>query len=92
MKEDEEPTPEPVKPTKAEKKVTIDVPATAAGDDGFTSVGKGGKAAEVDDKPILVRLREVLENRGKKVTRRQTVMGCHLEMNRTNISQWTLPR
>ncbi|SAM04062.1 hypothetical protein [Absidia glauca] len=70
MKEEEEPTPEPVKP-KAEKKVTIDVPAATAGDDGFTSVGKGGKAAEVDDKPILVRLREVLESRGKKNTDRE---------------------
>jgi translation initiation factor 3 subunit C len=78
MKEDEEPTPEPVKP-KAEKKVTIDAPAATAGDDGFTSVGKGGKAAEVDDKPILVRLREVLESRGKKVTRQKTVIGPHLE-------------
>jgi translation initiation factor 3 subunit C len=68
MKEDEEPaTPEPVKATKASDETTTTT-TTSATDDGFTSVGKSGKAvAEVDDKPILVRLREVLESRGKKV-------------------------
>ncbi|KAI8341430.1 eukaryotic translation initiation factor 3 subunit 8 N-terminus-domain-containing protein [Chlamydoabsidia padenii] len=72
MKEDEEPVTESVKPTKTEKTVTIDPAATIGADDGFTSVGKSGKVvAEVDDKPVLVRLREVLENRGKKNTDRE---------------------
>ncbi|ORZ22434.1 eukaryotic translation initiation factor 3 subunit 8 N-terminus-domain-containing protein [Absidia repens] len=72
MKEDEETAePEPVKSKKIEKPVTIDVSPATDADDGFTSVGKGGKVAEVDDKPILVRLREVLENRGKKNTDRE---------------------
>jgi translation initiation factor 3 subunit C len=71
MKEDEEPaTPEPVKATKASDATatTTTTTTTTATDDGFTSVGKSGKVvAEVDDKPILVRLGEVLESRGKKV-------------------------
>ncbi|CAO3594982.1 unnamed protein product [Absidia cylindrospora] len=72
MKEDEETAePEPVKSKKIEKSATIDVSPATDADDGFTSVGKGGKVAEVDDKPILVRLREVLENRGKKNTDRE---------------------
>jgi translation initiation factor 3 subunit C len=66
MKEDES---EPTSPAKTERTMPVATASTAAagGDDGFTSVGKGGRVAEADDRPVLVRLREVLESRGKKV-------------------------
>ncbi len=42
--------------------------AAAEDDEGFSSVGKGGKAvAAVNQETLLTRLREVLESRGKKV-------------------------
>ncbi|KAI8093474.1 eukaryotic translation initiation factor 3 subunit 8 N-terminus-domain-containing protein [Halteromyces radiatus] len=88
MKEDEEPsTPEPIKSVKNERKPVInDISAASSAvvEDGFTSVGKGGKAtAEIDDKPVLLRLREVLESRGKKNTDRE---------EQTNILEGLLAR
>ncbi|ORZ20528.1 eukaryotic translation initiation factor 3 subunit 8 N-terminus-domain-containing protein [Absidia repens] len=72
MKEDEESVEsEPASPAKTERAAPVTTTTAAAGgDDGFTAVGKGGRAAEIDDRPILVRLREVLESRGKKNTDR----------------------
>ncbi|KAI8063594.1 eukaryotic translation initiation factor 3 subunit 8 N-terminus-domain-containing protein [Gongronella butleri] len=54
-------------------------PATPAvdNDDGFATVGRGGKAATpaaqeaAENKPVLVRLREIMESRGKKNTDRE---------------------
>ncbi|CAO3592125.1 unnamed protein product [Absidia cylindrospora] len=71
MKEDEEPVEsEPASPTRTERTAPVTTATAAEGDDGFTAVGKGGRAAEIDERPVLVRLREVLENRGKKNTDR----------------------
>ncbi|KAI7869875.1 eukaryotic translation initiation factor 3 subunit 8 N-terminus-domain-containing protein [Spinellus fusiger] len=70
--EEEEDVPLPVlKPGFLKKEVT---PATEdeAADDGFTSVGKSGKAVvEVTNETLLTKLRETLENRGKKNTDRE---------------------
>ncbi|SAM00896.1 hypothetical protein [Absidia glauca] len=92
MKEDEEPaTPEPVKATKASDATTTTTTTTTATDDGFTSVGKSGKAvAEVDDKPILVRLGEVLESRGKKNTDREeqaNILGSLYSKSKTSFQK-----
>ncbi|KAI8988445.1 eukaryotic translation initiation factor 3 subunit 8 N-terminus-domain-containing protein [Mycotypha africana] len=67
MKE-EEVKEEPVKPTKQEEQQTV---ATADDDEGFSSVGKGGKVtATVTPQNVLARLRDILESRGKKNTDR----------------------
>lgn len=67
MKEEEEEE-EVVEVKKTEREITpvaTSVTATEASE--FTAVGKGGKTVEVDERPVLLRLREVLESRGKKV-------------------------
>lgn len=53
------------------KKKEVPSQETVANDDGFTAVGKGGKAnIAVTTESLLTRLREVLESRGKKNTNR----------------------
>lgn len=68
MKE-EEIEEEPVTPVKKREipsQVVVD-----GNDDGFSSVGKGGKTVvSVTSENLLTRLREVLESRGKKVKRK----------------------
>lgn len=66
MKE-EEVEEEPVAPVK-KREVVSNVDAADADNDGFSAVGKGGKAVvAVNQETLLTRLREVLESRGKKV-------------------------
>lgn len=66
MKE-EEIEEEVVVPVK-KREVASKVVASADDDEGFSSVGKGGKAIiAVTQEGLLTRLREVLESRGKKV-------------------------
>lgn len=68
MKE-EEIEEEVVAPVK-KREVASKAVASADNDDGFSSVGKGGKTIiAVTKEGLLTRLREVLESRGKKVTR-----------------------
>lgn len=65
MKE-EEVEEEPAAPVK-KREVAAQV-AVQGEDDGFSSVGKGGKTViSVTSENLLTRLREVLESRGKKV-------------------------
>ncbi|CAO3655012.1 unnamed protein product [Mucor hiemalis] len=69
MKE-EEVEEEPVAPVK-KREVVSNVDAADADNDGFSAVGKGGKAVvAVNQETLLTRLREVLESRGKKNTDR----------------------
>ncbi|CAO3624813.1 unnamed protein product [Cunninghamella echinulata] len=71
MKEEEEEE-EVVEVKTTEREITpaaTSVTATEASE--FTAVGKGGKTVEVDERPVLLRLREVLESRGKKNTDRE---------------------
>jgi translation initiation factor 3 subunit C len=50
------------------KREVADGSAAADDDEGFSSVGKGGKTViAVSQETLLTRLREVLESRGKKV-------------------------
>ncbi|CAO3645020.1 unnamed protein product [Cunninghamella blakesleeana] len=70
MKEEEEEEEEVVEVKKKEKEVTP-TPSAAVDVSGFTEVGKAGKAVETDERSVLVRLREVLESRGKKNTDRE---------------------
>ncbi|CEP14533.1 hypothetical protein [Parasitella parasitica] len=69
MKEEEveeEPIAAPVKKKEILTQVAVD-----GKDDGFSSVGKGGKTViPLSSENVLVRLREVLESRGKKNTNR----------------------
>lgn len=66
MKE-EEVEEEPATPVSKQREIPAQV-AAAGDDEGFSSVGKGGKAvAAVTSENLLTRLREVLESRGKKV-------------------------
>ena len=56
----------PVKKREIHSQVVVD-----GNDDGFSSVGKGGKTVvSVTSENLLTRLREVLESRGKKVKRK----------------------
>lgn len=66
MKQEEEEE-EVVEVKKKEKEVAPTPSAAVVDDSGFTAVGKAGKAVEADERSVLVRLREVLESRGKKV-------------------------
>ncbi|KAL0145621.1 eukaryotic translation initiation factor 3 subunit 8 N-terminus-domain-containing protein [Mucor lusitanicus] len=69
MKE-EEVEEEPATPVSKQREIPAQV-AAAGDDEGFSSVGKGGKAvAAVTSENLLTRLREVLESRGKKNTNR----------------------
>ncbi|KAI9024397.1 eukaryotic translation initiation factor 3 subunit 8 N-terminus-domain-containing protein [Phycomyces nitens] len=69
---EEEEIPEPVIKKKVTPSEKVSAAATEEVDDGFTSVGKGGKAViEVTNETLLTKLRETLENRGKKNTDRE---------------------
>lgn len=66
MKE-EEVEEEPAAPVSKQREIPTQ-DAVAGSDDGFSAVGKGGKAiVSVTSENLLTRLREVLESRGKKV-------------------------
>jgi translation initiation factor 3 subunit C len=65
MKE-EEVEDEPIRPV--QKREIVSQTAVEGTDEGFSSVGKGGKTViAVTSENLLTRLREVLESRGKKV-------------------------
>ncbi|KAJ5156762.1 Eukaryotic translation initiation factor 3 subunit C [Penicillium capsulatum] len=70
--EAEKPAPAPTpKPTKVEKIQNFAAAAAAAGDeDGFATVGRGGKALQYTPESILKHLRVIVESRGKKNTDR----------------------
>lgn len=64
------PAPAP-KPTKVEKIANFAAAAAAAGeDDGFATVGRGGKTLQYTPESILKHLRVIVESRGKKNTDR----------------------
>ncbi|KAJ5509291.1 hypothetical protein N7527_011434 [Penicillium freii] len=64
------PAPAP-KPTKVEKIENFAAAAAAAGeDDGFATVGRGGKTLQYTPESILKHLRVIVESRGKKNTDR----------------------
>ncbi|CAI7615872.1 unnamed protein product [Penicillium discolor] len=66
------PAPPPApKPTKVEKIENFAAAAAAAGeDDGFATVGRGGKTLQYTPESILKHLRIIVESRGKKNTDR----------------------
>ncbi|KAF4761458.1 hypothetical protein HAV15_007238 [Penicillium sp. str.  len=66
------PAPPPApKPTKVEKIENFAAAAAAAGeDDGFATVGRGGKTLQYTPESILKHLRVIVESRGKKNTDR----------------------
>jgi translation initiation factor 3 subunit C len=65
MKE-EEVEDEPIQPV--QKREIVSQTTVQDNDEGFSAVGKGGKAiVSVTSENLLTRLREVLESRGKKV-------------------------
>ena len=55
------------RPSKVER---VEVPAAGAEDDGFATVGRGGKTLQYTSESILKHLRVILESRGKKNTDR----------------------
>ncbi|KAJ5144980.1 Eukaryotic translation initiation factor 3 subunit C [Penicillium atrosanguineum] len=63
------PTPAP-KPTKVEKIENFAAAAAAGDDDGFATVGRGGKTLQYTPESILKHLRVIVESRGKKNTDR----------------------
>lgn len=68
--EEEEIVEEKVKKAKASD--TSEATTEADGDDGFSQVGKSGKIiAEITQENLFARLKEVLESRGKKNTKRE---------------------
>jgi translation initiation factor 3 subunit C len=69
---EEKPAPAPVpKPTKVEKIENFAAAAAAGGeDDGFATVGRGGKTLQYTPESILKHLRVIVESRGKKNTDR----------------------
>ncbi|KAJ5631554.1 Eukaryotic translation initiation factor 3 subunit C [Penicillium longicatenatum] len=67
-KEKPAPTPAP-KPSKAEK-IEKFIPQAKADDDGFATVGRGGKTLQYTPESILKHLRTIVESRGKKNTDR----------------------
>ncbi|OQE30804.1 hypothetical protein PENFLA_c002G09347 [Penicillium flavigenum] len=70
---EEKPAPAPApKPTKVEKIENFAAAAAAAGgeDDGFATVGRGGKTLQYTPESILKHLRVIVESRGKKNTDR----------------------
>ncbi|KAK4862385.1 hypothetical protein LT330_002518 [Penicillium expansum] len=69
-KVEEKPAPAPApKPTKIEK-IENFAAAAAAEDDGFATVGRGGKTLQYTPESILKHLRVIVESRGKKNTDR----------------------
>lgn len=69
---EEKPAPAPApKPTKVEKIANFAAAAAAtAEDDGFATVGRGGKTLQYTPESILKHLRVIVESRGKKNTDR----------------------
>jgi translation initiation factor 3 subunit C len=69
---EEKPAPAPApKPTKVEKIENFAAAAAAGGeDDGFATVGRGGKTLQYTPESILKHLRVIVESRGKKNTDR----------------------
>ncbi|CAI7662546.1 unnamed protein product [Penicillium glandicola] len=71
---EEKPAPAPApKPTKVEKIANFAAAAAAAAggeDDGFATVGRGGKTLQYTPESILKHLRVIVESRGKKNTDR----------------------
>ena len=67
--EEEEPAPKPVKKVRL---ADMDAEAAAAGEDdeGFATVGKGGRTLQFTPESIFKHLRSILESRGKKNTDR----------------------
>ncbi|KAJ5681714.1 Eukaryotic translation initiation factor 3 subunit C [Penicillium maclennaniae] len=63
------PTPAP-KPTRIEKIENFAAAAAAGDDDGFATVGRGGKTLQYTPESILKHLRVIVESRGKKNTDR----------------------
>lgn len=69
MMEEEEEEVQPVE--KIKKPKTINIDGIDAGDDeGFATVGRGGKALQYTSESILKHLRSIIESRGKKNTDR----------------------
>ncbi|KAJ5096132.1 eukaryotic translation initiation factor 3 subunit EifCc [Penicillium alfredii] len=70
--ETEKPAPAPApKPTKVERIQNLAAVAPSAGDDdGFATVGRGGKTLQYTPESILKHLRAIVESRGKKNTDR----------------------
>ncbi|EKV16007.1 Eukaryotic translation initiation factor 3 subunit C [Penicillium digitatum] len=71
-KVEEKPAPAPApKPTKVERiENFVAAAAAAAEDDGFATVGRGGKTLQYTPESILKHLRVIIESRGKKNTDR----------------------
>ncbi|KAI8348039.1 eukaryotic translation initiation factor 3 subunit 8 N-terminus-domain-containing protein [Choanephora cucurbitarum] len=70
LEEDEEENKEPIQPQTPSK-----VPLVDEEDSSFKQVGKAGKiVADITPENLLVRLREVLDNRGRKNTNREEQM------------------
>ncbi|ORY79880.1 eukaryotic translation initiation factor 3 subunit 8 N-terminus-domain-containing protein [Protomyces lactucae-debilis] len=66
-----EPAPEPQQPKVKKDKFAVTPTAAVAGnDDGFATVGKGGKVLEYSAESIFTHLQAVFEARGKKSTNR----------------------
>ena len=69
MESDEEEEPAP-KPVKAKPSAGVPVAAFEDDDEGFSTVGKGGKTLQFTPESILKHLRTIMESRGKKNTDR----------------------
>ncbi|OAA51533.1 eukaryotic translation initiation factor 3 [Metarhizium rileyi] len=68
--ESEDDEPEPVKPKKAARFLDEVAQPEDLGDDGFATVGKGGRALQYTPEGIFKHLRGIMETRGKKNTDR----------------------
>lgn len=66
--EDEEEQVQQTKPRRKDQQINLDA---ALDDDGFATVGRGGKALVYTPESILKHLRTIIESRGKKNTDRQ---------------------
>ena len=70
MMSDEEEEIVPVEKPKKSKSVAYGDPMDAGDDEGFSTVGKGGKTLQYTPESILKHLRSIVESRGKKNTDR----------------------
>lgn len=70
MMSDEEEETAPVEKPKKSRSATYADPMDAGDDEGFSTVGKGGKTLQYTPESILKHLRSIVESRGKKNTDR----------------------
>lgn len=68
VSEDEQPTPKPAKPSKSSSAVNLSLGEDD--EEGFSTVGKGGRTLQFTPESILKNLRSIIESRGKKNTDR----------------------